>query len=304
VQVIANLSLMHAANAAPSLTSPWQARLILLVLERDWDGDVDTIPGAQVQASPGKPDMLLGHNSLKYQDGCYYLSLALEKRPITLMAAIRPLTYPLMRRNTPIGHGKISWVVVPRLAATGSLVVGGRVHRLQEAPTYHDHNWGDWEWGDDFAWQWGFALPQQVETPWSVVFDCMTNRGRSKAVELKLSLWKDRQLQRLFIHEEIRIQQTGFLTMPRLTKFPRSMALVSPELTTDVPRNFEVSARRGNDWLECRFAAADLAQIIVPNETNLGVTAINEVSGLLEVQGLVKGEPVSMSGRGFFEFLT
>jgi hypothetical protein len=82
------------------------------------------------------------------------------------------------------------------------------------------------------------------------------------------------------------------------------MALVASELTTDVPGLFEVNAARLGEWLRCRFTADDLAQIVVPNELDLGVTIINEVSGILALQGEIKGEPVSMEGRGFFEFLT
>ena len=303
VQVIINLSLIRDRVTTQG-GGMWQARLIMLVREEGWDGDVDTIPGSEVKAKRGGLDLQLGHNSVQFRDGCFNLSVALEKRPITLLAQIEPLTHPLLRRNTPIGKGKISWVVVPRLAATGTLIVGRRVYRLKGAPTYHDHNWGDWAWGDDFSWQWGFALPQQPEMPWAVVFDRMTNRGRNKALELKLSLWKESKLHRLFMHEEIQIQQEGFLTLSSLAKFPHPMALAAPELTTDAPRRFIISAARQGDWLRSDFIADDLAQIVIPNEVDLGVTIINEVSGELALEGQVKGEPVQMKGRGFFEFLT
>lgn len=308
VRAILNLSLMRPADRIGTdgafRPSSWTARVIMMTLEDDWDGDVDTIPGAQVKATRGRLDLMMGQNSVRFEDGCFQLSLALEKRPITLKVTLRPIAYPLTRRNTPIGKGKISWVVVPRLAATGTLVVDRHVYRLKDAPAYHDHNWGHWHWGDDFSWQWGFALPAELSSPWSVVFDRMTDRRRGKALELKLSIWKGAQLHRLFMHEEIDIHQEGFFTMQRLTKFPRPMALVAPELTTDVPRRFEVAAARRDDWLECRFSAGDLAQIIIPNETDLGVTIINEVSGKLELRGRAKGEPVHMDGEGFFEFLT
>ena len=301
VEVILNLSLMRPAA---QVDAPWDARVILLVRETEWDGDVDIIPGAQVNARRGGLEIQLGHNRMQFKDGCFNLSLALQKRPITLTATLRPMAYPLTRRNTPIGKGKISWVVVPRLQATGTLVVGRRVYRLENAPAYHDHNWGQWSWGDDFSWQWGFALPPAAETPWSLVFDQMTDRGRNQALELKLSLWKGPQLHRLFMHEELQVRQEGFRTLTRPAKFPRPMALVAQELTTDVPANFQIHAARTADWLDCRFSADDLAQIILPNELDLGVTIINEVSGCLTLQGEVKGEQVSMEGRGFFEFLT
>jgi hypothetical protein len=301
VQVIANLSLMRRpGSAAPD----WDARLVLLVKEMGWDGDVDIIPFRDARASRGSLDLQLGHNQVVFRDGCYHLSISLQKRPITLQLTLRPVAYPLIRRNTPISGGKINWVVIPRLEAYGSVVVGRNVYRLQAAPAYHDHNWGQWQWGDDFAWQWGFALPGQAGNPWCVVFDRMTDRSRRTALELKLSLWKGDRLLRLFMQDEIRLEQSGFISMPRLDKFPRPMSLLAPERTTDVPRRFAVQAQRGADGVECVFTAEHVAQIVVPNETDLGVTVINEVGGSLALSGEIKGERIAMQGRGFFEFLT
>lgn len=310
IQAIVNLSLMRDIRNEAG----WTARLIALVKEGfGWDGDVDTIPSRDVRARRGKIDLAFGHNSLLFQDGRFYLSLALENRPITMQLQIRPASYPLMRRNTNIAGGKINWVVVPRLLASGAIVVGQSVYRLDNTPAYHDHNWGSWCWGEDFSWQWGYAVPQQIESPWSVVFDRLTNRGRNSVLELKLSLWKNQKLHRLYMQDEIGIQQSGFVSQTRqgefakearLAKFPRPMALLAPERATDVPRRFEITAERGNDRLQCRFEAEDVAQIILPNDTDLGVTIINEVSGVMSVEGMVSGEAVVMEGRGFFEFLT
>jgi hypothetical protein len=48
----------------------------------------------------------------------------------------------------------------------------------------------------------------------------------------------------------------------------------------------------------------DLAQLVVPNETNLGETIINEVVGTVKAAGRLNGEKFDWEGRGFFEFLT
>lgn len=305
VQAIINLNLMRTAKDDGN----WCARLILLVKTESWDGDVDTIPSRDVRASRGKIDLTLGHNSLRYEDGCFQLSLALENRPITMLLQLRPTSYPLMRRNTPISGGKINWVVVPRLLASGTIIVGQRIFRLEDAPAYHDHNWGSWSWGEDFSWQWGYAVPGKVENPWSAVFDRMTDRKRSTALELKLSIWKGQRLHRLYFQDEIDIQQSGFMTQIKdvdapLAKFPHPMGLLRPEMATDVPRRFQVTAARGDEHLECLFEADDVAQIILPNDIDLGVTVINEVSGTMRLSGSIAGDSVAMEGRGFFEFLT
>lgn len=82
------------------------------------------------------------------------------------------------------------------------------------------------------------------------------------------------------------------------------MALVAPEVTTDVPQRIIIDAAVGDDHVHWEFEATALAQIVVPNETDLFETIINEVTGSIRVHGQVKGEPVDMEGKGFFEFLT
>jgi hypothetical protein len=303
VQVILNFNLCNDMRpAVPHGTLV--ARAILLVHERAWDGDVDTIASRDVLVRRGRIDLCFGHNTVRFRDGVFDLSVALQHRPITLTLRLRPVTLPLLRSNMPMSVGKINWLVVPRLIASGTIVIEQRVHTLREAPAYHDHNWGHWQWGDDFAWQWGFALPASTVAPWSLVFDRMTNRVRSHVQELRLALWKNEILHRLFTQDEIQVRPTGYVIPARVPKFPRGMALVAPESTTDVPRHLDITAAAGSDQLRCHFEVEDLAQIVIPHETDLGQTTINEVTGHLELIGKVKDESIMMEGRAIFEFLT
>lgn len=303
VQVILNLNLCGDTRPAASAGAPL-ARTILLVREESWDGDVDSIPSRDVLVRRGRVDVCFGHNSVRFRDGMFELSVALQNRPIALVLRLRPVALPLLRSKTPIGAGQISWLVVPRLVASGTVTVGRRVHTLSEAPAYHDHNWGHWLWGDDLAWQWGFTLPGPLDEPWCLVFDCLTNRARSQVLELRLALWKNEMLHRLFSQDEIQVRPAGFLAPSRVPKFPRAMAIIAPESTTDIPCRLDITAAAGGDYLHGHFEAEDVAQIVVPNETDLGLTIINEVSGRLKLAGNVKGEPVAMQGRAIFEFLT
>ena len=287
----------------PRFWARGQACVILLVQDGAWDGDVCEIPFRDVQLSPGRIDLRFGQNRLYFHDGVFRISVALESRPLTLELQIRPITYPLLRSRAPIGGGGIDWLVVPRLQANGTVICDRNVHRLVDAPAYHDHNWGYWLWGQDFAWEWGFALPAQSATPWSLVYDRMSNRGRGQAQELKLCLWKDDRLVRIFAHDDITIGRQGHVVRRQVPKFPRIMALVAPEMTTDVPRCLEIEAFSGSDHLHCHFEAEQVAQIVVPNETDLGETIINEVTGKISARGNVKGDPVEIEGKGFFEFL-
>ena len=81
------------------------------------------------------------------------------------------------------------------------------------------------------------------------------------------------------------------------------MALVSPGTVTDVPKALEVTARGDGDEVRCRFEAEDVAAVVIPNDHDPGVTVIHEVSGVVAVEGRVRGEDVAMRGRAIFEFL-
>lgn len=313
IEAIVNFSFVNDNRPAAEPRSRL-ARLILLVHGDGWEGDLVEIPAQEVEINPGRIDLRFGQNRLRYENGGFHISAALETRPLTLDVQIQPITYPLLRNRAPIGVGKIDWLVVPRLKASGTLVAGRRVYRLENMPVYHDHNWGHWLWGQDFAWVWGFALPTRGAAGWSLVYDRMTNRARSQVQELKLCLWKDEKLVKIFAHGDIQAHPQGYLSSQRIPKFPRIMGLIAPEITTDVPRTLEIEARSGSgplgssmldsDWLLWRFEAGSIAQIVVPNETDLLETVINEVTGSVQVEGSVKGETFQFEGKGFFEFLT
>lgn len=304
VQAILNLNL--SGDVRPGATHGAQlARVLLLAHGRAWSGDVDSIPMRDVVVRPGFIDLRFGHNMARFENGIFELSAALQDYPVGLVLQLRPVTLPLlMRSNTPIGPGTINWLVVPRLFASGTITIGQRVHVLNEVAAYHDHNWGKWLWGHDFAWEWGFMLPDQADVPWSVVFNRTTNRARSHVLELTLALWKGEALYRIFTQDEIKVHSTGYLSLSRPPKLPRVMALVAPESTADIPSFLDITATTGDDYLLYHFESEDAAQIIIPNDTDLGVTIINEVAGHARLEGVVRGEPIEMEGKTIFEFLT
>lgn len=304
VDLVVNLNLSGDTRPAAPLDSR-VARVIVLAAGEVWEGAVDTIPARDVSVHPARVDLRFGHNVARFRDGYFELSAALQDRPVALALRLRPAALPLLvRNNTPIGAGTINWLVVPRLFASGTLTVGTRVHTLSEAPAYHDHNWGRWLWGHDFAWEWGFGLPDRVEMPWSVVFDRTTNRARSQALELTLALWKGEALHRVFTQHEVTVRASGLLAPRRVPKFPRVMTLIAPEATPDIPARLDLFAAAGRDHLHCAFIPESVAQIVIPNDTDLGITIINEVPGRLLLEGEVRGERVAAEGRGIFEFLT
>jgi hypothetical protein len=68
-----------------------------------------------------------------------------------------------------------------------------------------------------------------------------------------------------------------------------------------VPEAVTVTGRSSRGQLELRFARAQTARIVAPNDARLGTTAIYESFGDAAVTGRVEGEALELAGRGFFE---
>ena len=281
------------------------ARLTALVHdEAGWDGDVDVFDDHEVDVPGGRVEARYGHNSLRFEGGAYRIQVRLRERDVSMDLALTPMCLPGRAPNLPLeGGSPIHWVVVPRLKVTGTIQVGERVHRLIDAPGYHDHNWGHWSWGDDFAWEWGFGLSERLESPWHMVFVRLTNRARTRILAQAFSVWRDGRQRRTFREQDVSLRHERLLRPAQVTKIPRVMGLVSPAMPTDVPERLHLVGRTRQDEVHVRFEGQDVGQVIIPNDNNFGVTIINEVSGKVEMGGRIGGEEVHMAGRAVFEFL-
>lgn len=301
LEVIANFSLMDGV-----------ARVALIVRtgKDQWHGDVELIPADLVRVERGTMNLDFGHNTLRFTERGFELSLALTDRPVTARLLLEPRTMPLLRPNTPLEGGSIHWVVVPRLIARGTVIVGRERFELQGAPAYHDHNWGRFAWGDDFAWQWGFGVPLSTapaapdEDALALAFVRLIDRARARDVGHGLFFWRGDRQQKIFREGELTVTPSGYLRKSAIHKFPAQMALLAPEQLTDVPAKVGILARGRGDEVEVVFSSEELFQVLIPNDRDLGVTVINEVSGRYSVRGILDGKAIEFEGRGFFEVLT
>src|SRR5437870_2866972 len=262
------------------------ARLTVLVRNEAWDGDVETFRDGDIQARGGAVDLALGESRLRFRDGRYALRMRLRERPVAADLVLRPLTAPARAPNIPMIEGPaLHWIAIPRLAATGTVTVGGHTHRLVDVNAYHDHNFGHLLWGRNFSWRWAFALPLDAAQPWTFTFASLADRARSHALSQGVFLWKGADRCRTFRDHDIEIRpDVGFLAPRHVFKVPRVMALLSPETTTDVPRSLELDAAAEGDRLHYEFEAQDLAQVVIPNEVDLGVTVLRSEEHTPELQ--------------------
>jgi hypothetical protein len=282
------------------------ARLIVLAHDDGgWDGDVDLFGEEELQVSAGQLDARLGRNELLFEDGTYRLSIALRERPVAVELELVPTTLPAFSANHPLTPERhISWLFVPRLVARGTLTLAGRTLRLEDAPAYHDHNWGHFGWGDDFCWEWGSVLPREPANPWSAVLVRMMDRARSVVRYQALFVWYGGEPVRVFRDEELSLSTPCCFQPARPFTLPRPLALLVPGTAADLPRSLEVHAQGGGDSVQLTFTPRHAARIVVPVEVSPEkVTIIHEVLGSLSLRGHVRGERVELEGTGVFEFV-
>ena len=304
LSVVVNLSIMDGFELAPRVPARTeQARVVLLARTRDgrWHGDVETCEPETVALYGGRIEGHLGRTTLEFSDGAYRLSADTPCQTLAVRLVLRPTARPALTRSVPLGAHAMHWFAVPRLAASGEVRVQGSRFPLRECPAYHDHNWGRFAWGEDFAWEWCVLLAAPM-TPWSLIYYRITNRDRHHALAQGLLLWRDDRHCRTFRDSEVSIRSVGLLRLGRCLRVPRIMSLALSASAADIPNRLEIEARSGNDALDLTIDLTDGAQIGLPNDGADGMTSISECHGLASTSGHVRGEVVRFEAQAMVEF--
>jgi len=283
------------------------ARIVLLVRTGTggWRGCVESFAPGRVRVAAGTIDFDFAGNILRWHGSRFALAVALAAPRLRLELTLTPVTMPAFSPNIPMLDGPpLHWVVVPRLDVVGWLEVDDTRIDLSGTRAYHDHNWGEFRWGHDVAWEWGFVLPDTADVPWTVTFVRLTNRARTMVLEHRCLLWKGTELVRIFREPDLVAgPSAAFLDPATIFRIPPPMALLVPERAVDVPAAFRCRADDGPDWLDCAWQGEALAQVLIPSETGLGVTIFNEVLARCDVRGQLGREPIAFTGRSVMEFI-
>jgi hypothetical protein len=266
-----------------------------------WHGELAQFLPGEFRAPFGQIDAALGEHSLLWRDDA--LHLRMRQPGLAADLTLRPVARPALSHQIALGpHATIHWLMAPRMLASGTLTIGGTTHALHDVPSYHDHNWGRFAWGDDFSWEWGYALPNDAANPWTIVSVRLHDRNRASLHSAGLFLWRKDAHHKVFRDAQVVGRTSGRLATTGAFALPSALALVTPA-ALDVPERLELRAQDGGDVLDVQFTAQDVARILLPNDAQpMGVTAICEVSGEVRAEGRVRGEPVALNGRAVYEF--
>ena len=310
--LLVNLNVSESKAGGRALRTP---RLLALARLDAWAGSVETFAEQETVCSPGRLDVKLGRNELRWRDGAFQLALYPGVGPggvggdLAAAIELRPLVMPTVTSSVSLGPGGvIHWVVIPRLEASGWVQVGGRRVTLDRALAYHDHNWGTFRWGGDLSWEWGFVHPDDARVPWSVVFVRISDGGRHRILSTGALVWRGQQLARIFQNREVALTLNGIhrsaeppLTIPKLAR------LLVPGSATGVPASVRVDAGDaggGGDALHIDFRTDSKARVALPSDVDpFKLVLLNESCGRATVSGSVQSDRFDFEGAAVMEFV-
>ena len=295
-----------AATMLINLSCAWQdgrlqsARVILMGWDGRWHGQVLSIPSSQVWLRGGRVDAALADADLSFRDGAYQLRVGRPDTGLEAHLTLTPASLPATVQNVQLAPGcPLGWVILPHLEARGTLRLADDTHRVDGARAYHDHNWGRFRFGDDFAWEWG----QVHAGPFHAVFSRTTDRAGGQVSNQELLVWRGPRLVALFHRDELRVRLEGRISASDMD-LPAELALLASGGATGVPATVTIQAHRDDRRLTLRCTSQRLARLLVPTQTDLeGLVRLNEVP----VQGWIDGQlgktPVHEEATGVFEFV-
>jgi len=119
---------------------------------------VDELPGREIAASYRSPDLVVGLNTVHFDNGVYYINISVAdslSRPVTASLVLTPTPHQVVPPITPMGSEVPFGYVVPvvRGRMQGRVTIDGTTFSL-DGVGYHDHNWGHFR---DAVWDWGIV---------------------------------------------------------------------------------------------------------------------------------------------------
>jgi hypothetical protein len=307
VDLVVNWSLMAGLQSAEGKVDE-AGRVTLLVRDRQgWRGGIERFGAEAVKVEAGAIDAAFGRCSMRFDGRAYRLDVKLARPDVAARLILRPLVTPALTDPLRLGHGgTMRWLVVPRLRVSGWVEVEGRRYELEDAPGYHDHDWGQFQWGGGFAWTWAAALPRDLSNPWTLTTTQVTDERRLELFTSSVVVWKGQDLARSFRREGITSTSSGYLNpgKTRPLRVPSAMWLASPSEAFDIPARHEVRAESRGDVVELQLDLRDYAQIAIPSDADDDTTAIlSEIRTEARADGRIRGERLRLRGSALLELL-
>ncbi len=258
----------------------------LLITRRRPDGRYERftagVPAEHIQFDTTRADLMLGESFVRQRAGEYRLRARARGEAGRLEADL--LLRPLPRRYFPPAELRagdfLSGYVVPALAAraSGRLCVSGRCASVEDAPAYHDHNWGVWR---DVTWEWGAASGSFLSLLYGGVY---VPDSATAGAPFFLTL-----VDSMGARQVLRFRGIDY----------QGSRPAGGEGGARAPERFDLVAARDADTVRLRVAVTD-AQATRMRAAGLSRYFL-QMRGAWRLEGRIAGEAVTDSGAGFFE---
>lgn len=277
------------------------ARTIVMAHTDRWHNSVITADHHDVAISTSRLDARYGSSTHFWFDGDrYHVRVHDPRSHDSIEIELTPVTSASMLTGVTLSPTeKLSWFFAPRLLATGTAFVGGKRFELRQAVAYHDHNWGRFDWGGDYAWEWISV----VHAEWSVTASRLLNLARTRVTSqfLQLENGTDRIT---FRDAEIQVVSHGRKRRADVPVVPGALRLITPSLLEDIPERMHWQARRGANQLDLELTPESIVRLVIPSERAVDdVVVLAEAVGAGTLDATLNGVPVQGRGHTIVELL-
>ncbi len=271
----------------------WWGRVLATRVATEPEGETVysvTVSPEDIVFAEGHPDLSIGPSSMTLQpDGSYRLQARVPLEAGAPSGDPAHLTVDLTvsertRRYLPpveIGSSDfVSGYTVPLLdgRATGQVCEGVRCHDLEDARTYHDHNWGTWS---RVTWDWGQARAGRYSVLYGGVAQENENSEATPGGRF------------LYLADEHGF--AGVFAIRQLTtRWPDQEGRRTPDAIA-------IHADNGPDSLVLSVTVGHTRATPIPIAPDGPDALFYQMRGTLELSGRLFGTDVQERGDGFFE---
>jgi hypothetical protein len=197
--------------------------------------------------------------------------------------------------------GQLNWIARPHLRANGDCRIGGQSRKLVDVPAYQDHNWGRFDWGGNFSWDWIVLLPHERRHP-SLVYSGISDGAVTKSQHQGMMLCGEKPGIRVFQADELSVSRSGHLYQPNPVRVPAALGLAVPGQQSCMARQYHLEGRSRSDFLNVECVPGEPMQLLVPGSgDNQSLTIISEATGSAEVHGRINGQKLEFEATCVIE---
>jgi hypothetical protein len=263
-----------------------------------------TVDRSRVRFSTTEGNLTLGDSHVGVlSDGDYAVRATAREESgarsaISIALRVHPAPYAYFPGVAMGSGGFVSGYTVPalRASATGTVCVDNLCERLDEAQSYHDHNWGVW---GGVTWDWGASRAGAYTFLYGRVYP-----GDSAASIPPVLVYV--------------VDSLGFRAVfrPRMISYEDNRTIRAGSGLLRVPSRASFEDARGDDTLRVEVTVEDaIATDTRPRRNTMDASGDRgdplgsekarpyfvQMKGTARISGRIDGQPLSGTGTGFFE---